>query len=179
VSTSITAVQGDLTTQEVDAIVNAANEHLAHGGGVAAAIVRAGGPIIQDESRAWVDTHGPLSPGVAAVTSAGAMPSRWVIHVAGPRFRPDQDNAGLLATAVAAALDAAVTAGARTIALPAISSGIFGYPLAEATAVIARTARAWTSEHPDALDEVRLVGWDTATTAAFAATLDQSDAGSA
>src|SRR3989304_7686911 len=75
--TSIKAVSGDLTAQDVDALVNAANEHLAHGGGVAAAITRAGGPTIQRESDAWVATHGPLVPGVAAVTSAGAMTARW------------------------------------------------------------------------------------------------------
>jgi len=80
-------LEGDLTTQKVDAVVNAANEHFAHGGGVAAAIVAAGGQVIQDESDAWVGKHGPLSPGVAAVTGAGTMSSRWVIQVAGPRPR--------------------------------------------------------------------------------------------
>ncbi len=177
--TRITAVQGDLTTQQVDAIVNAANEHLSHGGGVAAAIVRAGGTVIQDESDAWIDEHGPLSPGVAAVTSAGAMPARWVVHVAGPRYRGDPEDPARLALAVGTALDAAAAAGARTVALPAISSGIFGYPLGEATAVIADAARNWCAEHPEALAEVRLIGWDAATTTAFAGALAQSEAGSA
>jgi len=89
--TRITVVAGDITTQTVDAIVNAANAHLAHGGGVAAAIVAAGGQVIQDESDAWVGKHGPLSPGVAAVTGAGTMSSRWVIQVARPG-RVDDDR---------------------------------------------------------------------------------------
>jgi len=157
--TRITVVAGDITTQTVDAIVNAANAHLAHGGGVAAAIARAGGPVIQEESNAWVAAHGPLLPGVAAVTSAGAMPVGWVIHVAGPIHRPDQDNVRLLAAAVTAALDAAARLGARSVALPAISAGIYGYPVEEATAVIATTAQEWCQSNPNAFDEIRLVGY--------------------
>jgi len=157
--TSIKAVSGDLTAQDVDALVNAANEHLAHGGGVAAAITRAGGPTIQIESDAWLHRHGPLSPGQAAITSAGRMAAQWVVHVAGPIHREGQDNPGLLATAVCAALDTAVSVGARSVALPAISAGIYGYPIAEATAVIAQAVTNWCAEHPNTLDEVRLVGY--------------------
>ena len=94
--TTVSALRADLTLQEVDAVVNAANEYLAHGGGLAAAIVAAGGWEIQEESDRWVAEHGPLSPGVAAVTGAGRMPARMVIHVAGPRYRAGQDNEGLL-----------------------------------------------------------------------------------
>lgn len=169
--TQILAVTGDITAQQVDAVVNAANEELQHGGGVALAIARAGGPVVQEESNRWVSQHGPLSPGVAAVTPAGDMPAMLVIHVAGPRYRQGQDNAGLLATAVAVALDAAAGEGCRTVALPAISAGVFGYPLDEATEVIASTVRSWVEENPDALDEIRLVGFDDATTAAFRAAL--------
>ncbi len=167
----VIAVQGDLTAQEVDAVVNAANEHLAHGGGVAAALVRAGGPVVQIESDGWVAEHGPLTPGTAAVTSAGNMPARWVVHVVGPRYREEQDNEGLLRQAVTAALDAAAGLGARSVALPAISAGVFGYPRDQATAVIATACLAWTEAHPEALDEVRLVGYDAAVTADFAAGL--------
>jgi len=165
--TRVAVVQGDITDQDVDAVVNAANEHLAHGGGVAAAIVRAGGIGIQQESDQWVAANGPLSPGVAAVTGAGAMAARWIVHVAGPRYRPGEHNAGLLSTAVHAALEAAATAGARSVALPAISAGIFGYPVDEATEVIADAVDVWCRDHPDVLDEVRLVGWDARTTEAF------------
>lgn len=171
--TRIHTVRGDLTTQEVDVLVNAANEHLSHGGGVAAAISRAGGPAIQTESDAWVAVHGPLSPGIAAVTSGGALPARWVVHVAGPIHRPGQDNAGLLATAVHTALDAAAGVGARSVAMPAISAGIYGYPMIEATRVIAATVRAWCAEHPDALDEVRLVGYGDDAVAGFEAGLSE------
>lgn len=165
--TRLTALCADLTRQRVDAIVNAANEYLAHGGGLAGAIVRAGGEEIQDESDRWVAEHGPLSPGVAAVTEAGRLPARMVIHVAGPIYREGQDNARLLRTAVEAALDAAAARGCRTVALPAISAGIFGYPLREATRVIAASCAAWAATHPGSLDEIRLVGFDPAAQEAF------------
>jgi O-acetyl-ADP-ribose deacetylase (regulator of RNase III) len=168
---SVTVTQGDLTAQDVDAIVNAANEHLAHGGGVAAAIVRAGGRVIQEESTAWVRKHGPVAEGTAVVTTGGALLARWVVHVVGPRYRSGQDNERLLRRAVEVALEAAEREGARSIAFPAISAGIFGYPLDEATAVIARTCAAWLAEHPDSFDEIRLVGFDRAVTAGFEAGL--------
>ena len=170
--TYISAVQGDITHQQVEAIVNAANEHLAHGGGVAAAIVRAGGRVIQDESTAWVRRHGPLRPGEAAVTTGGALHARWVIHVVGPRYREGQDNEGLLRQAVSAALDAAEEVGARSVAMPAISAGIFGYPRDEATRVIVSAVRDWVKDHPDALESVLLVGFDAKTTDAFKAALE-------
>lgn len=169
--TRLTALCADLTRRRVDAIVNAANEYLAHGGGLAGAIVRAGGDVIQDESDRWVVEHGPLSPGVAAVTGAGRLPARRVIHVAGPIYRDGQDNEGLLRTAVEAALDAAAAHACRTVALPAISAGIFGYPLREATRVIAASCTSWAAAHPGSLDEIHLVGFDPATQEAFAAGL--------
>jgi O-acetyl-ADP-ribose deacetylase (regulator of RNase III) len=165
--TSIRAVQGDITGLSVDAIVNAANEALRHGGGVALAIARAGAPEVDRDSDRWIAEHGPLGPGDAAVTSAGSMPARMVVHVVGPRHRPGQDNEGLLSQAVRAALDGASSRGARSVAMPAISAGIFGYPRPEATSVIARTCRTWADEHPDDLDEILLVGYDAGTTDDF------------
>lgn len=156
----IEVVVGDLTSQDVGAVVNAANTHLQHGGGVAAALARAGGPQIQAESDDWVRRHGPLSVGVAAVTSAGEMPAEYVIHVAGPIYRVGQDNEGLLRSAVSSALDAAVRIGVTSVAFPAISAGIYGYPTAEATAVLASEVVAWTGSHIGALDTVRLVALD-------------------
>lgn len=155
----IEVVQGDITEQKVDAIVNAANGHLAHGGGVAAAISRAGGPTIDAESRAWVDEHGPVPPGRAAITSAGTMAATYVIHVVGPVYRAGQDNEALLAQAVRTALEAADRLRARSIAIPAISAGIFGYPLNDACRVIVRTAEAWF-EDGGQLDEIRLMAFD-------------------
>lgn len=169
-STRIAAVRGDITSLEVDAVVNAANEMLAHGGGVAAAIARAGAPEVQAESDEWVRSHGPVGPGRAAVTSAGAMPAEVVIHVVGPRYREDQDNEGMLRAAVEAALTAAEEHGARRIAFPAISAGIFGYPPDEATAVLADVVVGWATEH--ALPaEALLVGFDRTMADRFAAAL--------
>ena len=171
--TTVRAIRGDLTDQAVDAIVNAANIHLQHGGGVAGALASRGGPIIQRESDDWVRRHGPLTPGTAAVTDAGELPARFVVHVAGPIYDDTSDaNADLLAAAVVAALDAATNAGARTIAMPAISAGIYGYPRSAACEVIARTTSQWVQAHPDELDEIVLVGFDDATAADFAAALD-------
>ena len=152
----VRVVIGDLTQQRVDAIVNAANTRLQHGGGVAAAIARAGGPTIQQESDVWVAQHGPLATGEAAVTSAGAMPARWVVHVAGPIYSEGQDNEVLLRAAVRGALGAAKDAGARSIAIPAISAGIYGYPPAAATSVIVNEVADWLADAPDAFEEIRL-----------------------
>jgi O-acetyl-ADP-ribose deacetylase (regulator of RNase III) len=171
---TVRAVEGDLTAMEVDVVVNAANVQLRHGGGVAGALARAAGPDLQRESDAWVRTHGPLRDGVAAVTAAGRLPARHVVHVAGPVHDPArQDNADRLAAAVAAALDAAAERGARTVAMPAISAGIYGYPLDEATRVLARAVHRWLTDHPGTLDEVRLVGLDDTVTGAFRRALDE------
>lgn len=167
--TTVVALQGDLTSQDVDAIVNAANKQLNHGGGVAAAIVKAGGKVIQRESDEYIEEHGPLEPGGAAVTTAGDMPARMVVHVAGPVYDEDSDeNAPRLHQAVVAALETAADAGARSIAFPAISAGVYGYPRDEATAVIVEAIGDWLRTHKGALDEVRLVGLDEETTDAFA-----------
>jgi len=162
----ITVALGDITRQDVDAIVNAANPNLRHGGGVAAAIARAGAPVVDRESRAWIREHGPVGPGEAAVTGAGPMPARHVVHVVGPIYTPGEDNEGLLRGAVRAALDAAVDLGARSVALPAISSGIYGYPPDEACRVIADEADAWLAAG-GSLDEIRLVAYGEATAERF------------
>ena len=166
-------VQGDLTKQRVEAVVNAANEQLAHGGGVAVAILRTGGRIIQEESDQWVREHGPVGPGQAVVTTGGALQASHVIHVVGPRYNPDQDNAVLLEEAVWAALDAAERSEFRSIAMPAISAGVFGYPRREAADVIAASVVGWFEAHADSfLREVRLVGFDRAAATDFAAALE-------
>ncbi len=136
--TSLELAQSDITGMETDAIVNAANEHLAHGGGVAGAIARRGGPAIQRESDAWVQRHGRVPPGSAAITGGGQLPARYVIHAVGPiydRTNPSR-SAELLASAVRSSLTLADAHGLKSIALPAISAGIFGYPLEAAARVI-------------------------------------------
>ncbi|HUO45813.1 MAG TPA: macro domain-containing protein [Acidimicrobiia bacterium] len=167
----IQVIEGDLTSIRADAIVNAANEHLQHGGGVAAAIVNRGGRIIQDESDQWVDEHGPLREGQAAITGAGSLPARFVIHVVGPRYQDGQDNPRLLARAVKAALDAAALSGCRRVALPAISAGIFGYPRPDACQVIVETCRGWLQDRPGIINRIDLVGYDRETADDFRAAL--------
>lgn len=120
-------VQGDITTMAVDAIVNAANSQLRHGGGVAAAISRAGGPVVQRES----DEIGHVPVGGAASTSAGDLPAKWVIHAVGPRMG-EGDEPAKLRSAIRSALEIADDLGASSIAFPAISTGIFGYPAEQA-----------------------------------------------
>ena len=171
-ATQVWVIHGDLTQQPVEAVVNAANEQLAHGGGVAAALVHTGGRVIQEESDTWVRDHGPLAAGEAAVTTAGALQATHVIHVVGPRYRRGADNELELAAAITAALDAAAAVPVRSVALPAVSAGIFGYPLAAAAATIAATVVAWLEHHVDVLDEVRLVGFDAQATEAFVTGLD-------
>ena len=167
--TRVVALKGDLTAQDVDAVVNAANRELQHGGGVAAAIARAGGPVVQEESDLWVREHGPLDDGVAAITSGGEMPARHVIHTAGPVYDAgSQRNEPRLRAAVRGALDLAVEHGLRSVAFPAISAGIYGYPPDEATAILADEVAAFAREHPSILAEVRLVGYDTAMAGRFA-----------
>lgn len=158
---------GDITTLDVDVVVNAANRFLSHGGGVAAAIARAGRPVVDRESEEWIRQHGALDLGEAAHTGAGSMPARWVVHVAGPQYQEDQDNEGLLRQAVTAALDRSAELGARTVALPAISSGVYGYPRREATQVIAATVKEWLDANPDVIDRVILIGFDEDTAAEF------------
>lgn len=171
--TVVRAIRGDLTRQDVDAVVNAANERLAHGGGVAAALARAGGRAVQRESDAWVRDHGPVGPGQAAVTTAGKMPARCIIHVVGPRYREGQDNEALLRAAVRTALRTADEQSATSVALPAISSGIFGYPPDEASRVIAEECVRWMSGGSGSLREIRLVGIDDEAARRFATGLDE------
>lgn len=131
----IRLLQGDITELEVDAIVNAANEHLAHGGGVAGSIARKGGPTIQAESDAWVRTHGIVKTGSAAMTGAGRLNARRVIHAVGPVYGTGDEDAKL-ALAVRAALNLADQTGLCSVAFPAISTGIFGFPIARCARIM-------------------------------------------
>lgn len=140
--TTLELIEGDVTTLDTDAIVNAANEHLIHGGGVAGVIARKGGPAIQRESDAWVRQHGPVPTGSAAITSGGNLPARYVIHAVGPVYGR-RDAALLLSSAVRAALRLADEYGLKSVALPAISTGIFGYPMEEAARVMLEAAIAY------------------------------------
>ena len=135
-------VQGDITALAVDAIVNAANQHLAHGGGVAAAISRKGGPSIQRESDAIIKSRGPLETGDAVITGGGKLPARFVIHTVGPvwsEHSPAQADR-LLRKALQSCLALAEKQGLKSIAFPAISTGIYGFPIDRAAPLMLREA---------------------------------------
>ncbi|MCD6577102.1 MAG: macro domain-containing protein [Anaerolineaceae bacterium] len=118
---------GDITRIDTDVIVNAANKHLSHGGGVAAAIVRRGGQIIQEESREWVKAHGPISTNHPAFTTAGNLNCKFIIHVVGPVWGEGNEDRKL-AGAIHSSLLLANDLQAESISFPAISTGIFGFP---------------------------------------------------
>lgn len=150
---SITFVVGDLTMQHVDAIVNAANEALAPGGGVCGALRRAGGDAIFEECARL----GGCPTGDAKATGAGRLPARYVIHAVGPVWRGGDDSeAELLASAYRRSLEVAEELGCRTVAFPALSTGIYGYPTELAAAVSVSTVR----ELADRFDEIRFVFLD-------------------
>lgn len=134
--TVLELVEGDITQLDTDAIVNAANEQLAHGGGVAHVIAREGGSTIQRESDEWVREHGPVPTGSAAITSGGELEADHVIHAVGPVYDGTPRSVELLASAVRSALRMADEHDLSSIALPAISTGIFGYPMEEAAQVM-------------------------------------------
>ncbi|MCL1594425.1 MAG: glutamate racemase [Actinomycetia bacterium] len=171
--TTVSCLTGDLTKMTVDAIVNAANVELQHGGGIALAIAHAGGDEIDDESREWISTYGPLEPGVSALTSAGKMPSSYVVHVAGPIFQQHQDNEALLAAAVIAALDMAAEIEIHTVAIPAISAGIYGYPPSDAAVVIVDSVASFLFDQDSTITSVRLVGFTDEMTMLFSLAIRQ------
>lgn len=128
-------IRGDITEERVDAIVNAANAHLQHGGGVAGAISRNGGPEIQIESDAWVQKFGPISHQSPAYTNGGKLPCRYVIHVVGPVWGEGEED-HKLDQAIRGALRLGDKLGLASISFPAISTGIFGFPIERAARII-------------------------------------------
>jgi O-acetyl-ADP-ribose deacetylase (regulator of RNase III) len=140
--TTLELVEGDITKLDTDAIVNAANDRLAHGGGVAGVIAQAGGPAIQRESDKWIREHGRVPTGSAAITSGGDLKADYVIHAVGPVYSSMSKSkaAELLASAVESTLEMADEYDLRSIALPAISTGIYGYPMGEAAEVMLKAA---------------------------------------
>ncbi len=137
----LTAVQGDITEQDVDAVVNAANSSLLGGGGVDGAIHRRGGPEILEACRRLRETDYPdgLPVGGAVVTTAGRLPARWVIHTVGPTYAVSEDRSEQLASCFRESLRAADKIGALTVAFPAVSTGVYHYPLEEAADIAVRT----------------------------------------
>jgi O-acetyl-ADP-ribose deacetylase (regulator of RNase III) len=138
--------QADITKLDVDAIANAANSQLLHGGGVAGAIARAGGPELERESRA----RAPVPVGEAVETTAGPMPARWVIHAATMEHPGGRTDAGVVERATRATLAKAEELGARTVGLVAFGTGVGGFPIDEAARIMVSVAR----EHQGALERI-------------------------
>jgi O-acetyl-ADP-ribose deacetylase (regulator of RNase III) len=163
----ISFVQGDITEQDVDAIVNAANHTLLGGGGVDGAIHRRGGPEILAECKKLRHDKYPdgLPTGQAAATTAGRLKARWVIHTVGPTYAKSKDKSQLLADCFRNSLAVADELGARTIAFPAISTGVYRWPVEDAARIAVETVRASGSQ----AEEVRFVLFDRRAYDAFTA----------
>jgi O-acetyl-ADP-ribose deacetylase (regulator of RNase III) len=155
VSVALELIRGDITTQSVDAIVNAANTALRPGGGVDGAITRAAGPEALADRERVIRERGrpPLPTGEAVATIGGDLPARWIVHTAGPVYSGSAEDAELLARCHRSALQVADELGARTVAFPAISTGVYGYPVEEAAPV----AIAAVLEAEAAVEVVRFV----------------------
>jgi O-acetyl-ADP-ribose deacetylase (regulator of RNase III) len=165
--TTISLVQGDITRESADAIVNAANSSLLGGGGVDGAIHRRGGPAILADCRKLRASHygKGLPTGKAVATTAGDLDARWVIHTVGPRHSGEEDRSELLASCYRESLRVADELGARTVAFPAVSAGIYGWPIDDAARIAVETVRATET----AVEEVRFVLFDEKAYRAFAA----------
>ena len=168
---SIEAVTGDITTERVEAIVNAANGSLLGGGGVDGAIHRAAGPDLLEECRELRRTTYPhgLPVGEAVATGAGNLPAKWVIHTVGPNRLAGQTDPALLASCFETSLTEAVKVGARSVAFPAVSAGVYGWEAAEVARIAVAAVRG--SPHLGELDLVRFVLFSPATYEAFIAEL--------
>jgi O-acetyl-ADP-ribose deacetylase len=161
--------RGDITQQDVDAVVNAANSSLMGGGGVDGAIHRRGGPEILEECGQLRAEQLPdgLPTGEAVATGAGNLSARWVIHTVGPVFSKSEDRSHLLASCHTESLRVADEIGARTVAFPAISTGVYGYPLEDAARVAVAAVKGAVTD----VEEVRFVLFDDAAYDAFARAL--------
>ncbi|MEV0910405.1 O-acetyl-ADP-ribose deacetylase [Streptomyces hokutonensis] len=164
--TTIKFVRGDITRQTADAIVNAANSSLLGGGGVDGAIHRRGGPAILEACRKLrASYYGKgLRTGQAVATTAGELDAQWVIHTVGPRFTHEEDRSELLASCYRESLRVADELGARTVAFPAVSAGIYGWPMEDAARIAVEMVRAAKTS----VEEVRFVLFDERVYEAFA-----------
>jgi len=166
--TAVRFVRGDITTVPADAIVNAANRALAGGAGVDGAIHRVGGPAVMADLARRYGRNRQCPTGSAVVSDAGELPARIVIHAVGPVWHGGSaDEAALLAGAHRTALDLAAAEGCRTVAFPSISTGVYGYPVAEAARVALETVDAWIAARPEAFDSITFVLFSNDTLQAF------------
>jgi O-acetyl-ADP-ribose deacetylase (regulator of RNase III) len=173
-ATEIALEQGDITRHRADAIVNAANSSLMGGGGVDGAIHRAGGPAILEQCKQIRDERGRLPAGQAAITTGGNLHARHVIHTVGPIWGGGtKDEPRTLASCYRQCLDLAAANDLRTIAFPSISTGAYGYPVADAARVAVEAVRDWIASHPGAVDRVSWVLFDSTTFDAYCQALEE------
>lgn len=163
----IKVIHGDITEEETEAITNAANSYLKHGGGVAGAIVRKGGSIIQKESDEIVKSQGPIPVGKAVITQAGKLKAKYVIHTVGPVWGEGEEDSKLK-SAIRNVLELAENHGIKSVAIPAVSSGIFGFPKERAANIIFREVVEFLKNRkPKNLREVHLTNIDEYTSNLF------------
>lgn len=163
-------LRGDITAQDAEALVNAANAGLRGGGGVDGAIHRAGGPEIMEQCRAI----GGCPTGEAVVTGAGRLPSRWIIHAVAPVWRGGgRGEAELLASAYRRSLDLAEERGVRSVALPSLGTGAYGYPLVDAARIALGVAFEHLHRAGSEIEELRFVLFDARSMAAFHEALEE------
>jgi O-acetyl-ADP-ribose deacetylase (regulator of RNase III) len=160
--TRIEAIGADITTLDIDVIVNAANSSLMGGGGVDGAIHRAGGPSILEECRAIVARRGSLPTGQAVITTAGRMPARHVVHTVGPMWGTvtEREAVDLLASCYRSSLDLARESSASGIAFPNISTGIYHFPKSLAAETAVETVQGWVEEGPGSIESILFVCFD-------------------
>jgi O-acetyl-ADP-ribose deacetylase (regulator of RNase III) len=172
-TTRVEVVEGDLTRESTDAIVNAANSSLMGGGGVDGAIHRAGGPAILEECRRIVAERGALPAGDAVLTTGGRLPCRHVIHTVGPVWRGgESQEADVLARCYRSSLELASAHGLSSVAFPSISTGAYGYPIEAAAPVALGAVRAFLESAPGSVALVRMVLWSEGDRAVYETALD-------
>jgi O-acetyl-ADP-ribose deacetylase (regulator of RNase III) len=167
-------IQGDITRQETDAIVNAANSGLMGGGGVDGAIHTAGGPAIKEECRQIIDRIGRLPTGKAVITTGGNLKAKYVIHAVGPVWHGgNKGEAELLASAYRESLNVAAERKLKSVAFPSISTGVYGYPIAEAAKVALETVFSFLRDESTSLQQVLFVLYNSNTYQTYAIQLDE------
>lgn len=167
-------VKGDLTNETTDAIANAANGQLWLGGGVAGAIARKAGTAVEKECRDYTRVHGSVNVGGVVRTGAGKLRCKHILHTVGPVFKQGQDNDSLLHTAVLNTYKKAAELGLTSLSLPAISSGIFGFPKDRCASIMLRAAITFLEQHPNSsLTLIRLINIDEPTVHCFSAALSR------
>ena len=171
--TKLSLIQGDITKQATDAIVNAANSSLMGGGGVDGAIHRAGGPAILEECKQIVSAQGRLPTGKAVITTGGNLKARFVVHTVGPIWHGGKkEEPDLLASAYRESLKAAAGNNLHSISFPSISTGAYGYPVAEAAQVAINAVVSFLNEGISAINEVVFVLYDSTTFQSYASAIN-------